>query len=123
MAQKISEGTGIELKESSRNEDSNIYKIKYAMWNSIKIYDFLYKDATIYLKRKHDKFIQFLAEKKENMRDAAVPFSLEEDEFIKNNFMTMRGEEISDAMNRSIDTIRHRAYRLMPNKRKLIRAV
>lgn len=37
----------------------NIYSLSYSGNNAVKrIYDFLYKDATIYLDRKRDKFIQ-----------------------------------------------------------------
>ena len=39
----------------------NIYQIAYNKYSEIiKLYDYLYSDATIYLKRKNDKFIDYL---------------------------------------------------------------
>lgn len=42
---------------------SNIHIIKYAMYDSIKLCNYMYKDATIYLDRKYEKFQQLLNER------------------------------------------------------------
>lgn len=51
----------IQLSDVKINNRNNIYEIKYAGNNNIrKLYYFLYKDATIFLDRKHNKFKMML---------------------------------------------------------------
>jgi hypothetical protein len=43
--------------QAPREAKSGMYKIRTSGKNKVrKVYDYLYKDATIYLKRKYDKF-------------------------------------------------------------------
>lgn len=52
ISKSISNGIKIEIKESVKHINRNIYSLQYGKEDSKKIYNWLYKDATIYLERK-----------------------------------------------------------------------
>ena len=47
---------GVKRVNISKSKDSQIYNIEYSQKASKKIYELFYKDATIFLQRKKDKF-------------------------------------------------------------------
>ncbi len=55
----------IDIKEKfpTKSNGKNLYQISYYGQDAIKIADYLYKDATIYLQRKYDIYQKFLKEK------------------------------------------------------------
>ena len=54
---------GIKEKFPSKAPGNNFYRISYYGQDAIKIADYLYKDATVYLQRKYDIYQKFLKEK------------------------------------------------------------
>lgn len=43
-----------------KRKDSNLWTIMFSVNDSIKLYNYMYNDATIFLKRKKEKFDQFV---------------------------------------------------------------
>lgn len=50
-------------KTVQKGKDTNIWSITFSVKDSIRLYNYMYKDATVWLKRKRDKFEQYLKEK------------------------------------------------------------
>ena len=51
---------GIKDKYPTKSKGKNLYQISYYGQDALKIADHLYKDASVYLKRKYDTYISFL---------------------------------------------------------------
>lgn len=54
---------GIKEKFPTKSKGKNLYQISYYGQDAIKIADYLYKNATVYLQRKYDVYQKFLKEK------------------------------------------------------------
>jgi hypothetical protein len=106
MGDYISSATGIGKKTVSMV--SGIYRIRYAMGDSMKIYRWMYDGGSLYLARKRHGFEQLISERGIGMRTLRV-FTEEEDEAILNNIDAMGPGTVAKMLHRSYDVIRKRA--------------
>ena len=68
--EKLNEKTGLNKTTLIKNSVSNVFSFSYSgKFNLTKIYDFLYKDATIFLNRKRDIFLNIPRAKFKTLKD------------------------------------------------------
>ena len=61
----LHDNCGIRLVNIKKITNKNAYTIHYSVKDTIKLGKWLYKDSTIYLERKHNKFLQLIRERKD----------------------------------------------------------
>jgi hypothetical protein len=63
IADAITRHTGIEARYIRKREFENVYELSYHTSNMLKVLEWLYKDATIKLARKYQRYVNVLSER------------------------------------------------------------